>query len=83
MDQLTEHASKTPGDGELLAALNDHAASLVRPSLLRSPDSQVKLLTACCLAEMLRIYAPDAPYSADQIQVKTKRKIRKKRERVF
>jgi len=28
----------------------------------------VKAFAACCLADILRIYAPDAPYNADQLR---------------
>lgn len=29
----------------------------------------VKAYTACCLADLLRLYAPDAPYSDVQLRV--------------
>ncbi|CAN0539669.1 unnamed protein product, partial [Scytosiphon promiscuus] len=35
--------------------------------LVVTKDRDVRLLVACCLVEVLRIYAPDAPYTEDQI----------------
>ncbi|TPX56174.1 hypothetical protein PhCBS80983_g04722 [Powellomyces hirtus] len=38
------------------------------PSLMSHKDKGVKVLTACCLAEILRLFAPDAPYSQNQLR---------------
>ena len=44
--------------------LDNLAAGLVLPGLLHSSGSEeVALLTCCCLVDVLRLYAPDAPYS--------------------
>ena len=43
--------------------------SLVNPKLLRHKDVGIKALTACCLADILRIYAPNAPYSHKELLV--------------
>jgi sister-chromatid-cohesion protein PDS5 len=48
------------------AGLDNIAAGLVAPALLRSKVREVSLLTCCCLADVLRLYAPDAPYSDEQ-----------------
>ena len=32
-------------------------------------DKGVKAYTACCIAELLNIYAPDAPYTAGELKV--------------
>lgn len=37
---------------------------------LSHPSREVQLLIACCIADVLRVYAPEAPYK-DQEQVKT------------
>lgn len=36
---------------------------------LTYPSTDVQLLVACCIADILRVYAPEAPYK-DPAQVK-------------
>lgn len=45
------------------------ARELVAVALLQHKDSGVKAYAACCLADMLRLHAPDAPYTALQLKV--------------
>jgi hypothetical protein len=47
--------------------LNEAAAAL--GTLVDSSEPEVKLLVACCLADIIRIYAPEAPYSQAQLKV--------------
>jgi len=49
--------------------LNDLCLQLVHPSLTLHKDKSVKASTACCLADTLRLYAPNAPYTADELKV--------------
>ena len=42
---------------------------LAEEGFLNHPSKDVRLLVACCVADILRIYAPEAPYK-DQEQVK-------------
>lgn len=51
--------TQTPG-------LDNLAASLVLPGLLQGATEEVSLLACCCLVDVLRLYAPDAPYSDEQ-----------------
>ena len=51
--------TQTPG-------LDNLAASLVLPGLLHGATEEVALLACCCLVDVLRLYAPDAPYSDAQ-----------------
>jgi hypothetical protein len=44
--------------------LDNLAAGLL--TALRSDSKEARLIAACCLADVLRIYAPDAPYSDAQ-----------------
>ncbi|THH00705.1 hypothetical protein EW026_g1849 [Hermanssonia centrifuga] len=41
---------------------------LISTSILLHKDKGVKAYTACCLAELLRLYAPDAPYTQNELQ---------------
>ncbi|KAI0047729.1 cohesin-associated protein Pds5 [Auriscalpium vulgare] len=41
---------------------------LIHTSLLLHKDRGVKAFTACCLADLLRLYAPDAPYTHNELR---------------
>ena len=43
------------------------AAQLVSDRLMKHTDKEVRLLTACCLADLLRIFAPEAPFGDDEM----------------
>lgn len=45
------------------------AAQLIQNHLLESSDKSITILVGCCLYDIFRIYAPDAPYEADQLEV--------------
>jgi sister-chromatid-cohesion protein PDS5 len=42
---------------------------LVNPSLLQHKDVGVRAWTCCCLVDMLKLFAPDAPYPAKNLKV--------------
>lgn len=45
------------------------AATLVQPFLLTHRDKEVRLLVACCLADVISLYAPEIPYNEEQTKV--------------
>ena len=45
------------------------ANDLASPNLLAHKDKGVKAWTACCLVDILRLCAPDAPYTGQQLKV--------------
>lgn len=45
------------------------AKELASPNLLAHKDKGVRAWTACCLVDILRLCAPDAPYSGTQLKV--------------
>ena len=47
--------------------LQSTAAQLISDKLLNNADKEIRLLTACCLVDILRIYAPEAPYSDEEM----------------
>ncbi|KAK9249177.1 armadillo-type protein [Lipomyces tetrasporus] len=51
-----------------LKTVNKVAKDLVSNNLLHHRDKGVRAYVACCLADILRLYAPDAPYTATQLQ---------------
>jgi len=51
-------------------ALTRYAKELVHPNLLQHKDKGVKAHTVHCLADIFRLCAPEAPFSAPQIKVR-------------
>jgi sister chromatid cohesion protein PDS5 len=51
-------------------SLSNVRKELINTSLLLHKDKGVKAYTACCLADLLRLYAPDAPYTAHELRVR-------------
>ncbi|KAL7752819.1 Sister chromatid cohesion protein pds5 [Sorochytrium milnesiophthora] len=49
-------------------SLSQVARQLVSPSLISHKDKGVRVLTACCLADILRLYAPTPPYDSNVLQ---------------
>ncbi|GAA5984565.1 hypothetical protein JCM10908_003401 [Rhodotorula pacifica] len=50
------------------SSLDKCAAQLVDPTLLLHKDKSVKALVAACIVDILRLYAPEAPYTPDQLR---------------
>ena len=49
-------------------SLNSVRKELVNTSILLHRDRGVKAYAACCLADLLRLYAPDAPYTQQELR---------------
>ena len=49
------------------------AKELASPNLLAHKDKGIRAWTACCLVDILRLCAPDAPYTGPQLRVSMKR----------
>lgn len=58
-------------DQELIvtSSLDNVAKDLIAHSLLLHKEKGVKAYLACCLADVLRLYAPEAPYTEAEIKV--------------
>ena len=50
-------------------SLEPVAKELAHPTLLTHKDVGVRAWTACCIVDMFRLCAPDAPYTAAQLKV--------------
>ena len=50
------------------ASLNTVRKDLMNTSILLHKDRGVKAYAACCLADLLRLYAPDAPYTREELR---------------
>ena len=51
-----------------VGSLSPVRKELISTSLLLHKDRGVKAYTACCLADLLRLYAPDAPYNQNELR---------------
>ena len=61
--RLTHEYLKRQGQSpEAAARLQGVAGALVREQLMASADRDVRLLVACCLADVVRVFAPEPPY---------------------
>lgn len=46
------------------------AGALVYSTIIQNKDKDVKLQAACCLADIIRLFAPQAPYNEKQLEVR-------------
>jgi len=51
-------------------SLTRSAKELASPSLIHHKDAGVRAWAACCVVEMFRLFAPNAPYTASQLKVR-------------
>lgn len=66
----TLHTELADMDQELVDvnSLSTVRKELITPTILLHKDRGVKAYTACCLADLLRLYAPDAPYTQAELR---------------
>lgn len=50
-----------------LSTLDKYRTDLNNRKLLKHKDNGVRAFVACCLSDILRLYAPDAPYTESQL----------------
>ncbi|KAG8757054.1 hypothetical protein FRC14_002423 [Serendipita sp. 396] len=67
LDELVSITESEPENIDL-ATFATVRKDLIGTSLLLHKDKGVKAYTACCIAELLNIYAPDAPYTAPELK---------------
>ena len=51
-------------------SLKKIARELIKPALLVHKERGVKAYTACALVDILRLYAPEAPYTGAELKVR-------------
>ena len=51
-----------------VSSLNSARKELISTSIMLHKDRGVKAYAACCLADILRLYAPDAPYTHNELR---------------
>lgn len=58
------------GQGNLdTSQLDPYSQELIKPSFIRHKDKSVQAMVACNLADILRLYAPNAPFSQSEIKI--------------
>lgn len=67
LGNLHEELATLVQDQVDLNSLDRYRTDLVNHKLLRHKDLGVRAFTACCLSDILRLYAPDAPYTDVQL----------------
>jgi sister-chromatid-cohesion protein PDS5 len=55
--------------------LENVAKSLLQDHIFKNKDESVRLIAACCLADVIRIYAPNSPYDDEQTKVSNNDKL--------
>ncbi|KFA76707.1 hypothetical protein S40288_08105 [Stachybotrys chartarum IBT 40288] len=69
LEKLAEELGQFDQEATDLDSLRDVAAKLAHRNLVQHKDRGVRAYTACCLVEMLRLFAPDAPFTDDQLKM--------------
>ncbi|SCV01274.1 LAME_0G15148g1_1 [Lachancea meyersii CBS 8951] len=65
--QLQEELSDLKQEEVDVSSLNKYRADLINKKILKHKDHGVRAYTACCLSDILRVYAPDAPYTDKEL----------------
>ena len=67
------HLQLSKLDQELIdtTSISNVRKELVSRSIIASKDKAVRALAACCIADVLRLFAPDAPYTEHELKVKS------------
>ncbi|TKY89877.1 hypothetical protein EX895_001174 [Sporisorium graminicola] len=66
--QVRTELSEMDQDAVDVNSLRDICKELVTPALMLHKDKAVKANVACCLADMLRLFAPNAPFTPSELR---------------
>lgn len=69
LDKLSKELTELDQDWEHKESLNKVAKELCSSNILGHKDKGVKAFAACCLVDILKICAPDAPFTPSQLKV--------------
>ncbi|KAK7735323.1 Sister chromatid cohesion protein pds5 [Cytospora paraplurivora] len=68
LDKLSKELTELDQDWEHKESLNKIAKELCSANILGHKDKGVKAFAACCLVDILKICAPDAPFTPSQLK---------------
>ena len=68
LQTLHQELAETEQERVDTKSLSTVRKELIQAQILLHKDKGVKAYAACCLADLLRLYAPDAPYTADELR---------------
>jgi sister-chromatid-cohesion protein PDS5 len=69
LEQLYKELSTTEQDKIDLETVKNVSSQLISKSLLTHKEPGVRAYTASCLTDILRLFAPDAPYTLRELNV--------------
>jgi hypothetical protein len=69
LDMLSNELREMDQEETDKVSLTAVAKELVGPNLLNHKDKGVRAFTACCLVDILKLCAPDAPFTGTQLKV--------------
>jgi sister-chromatid-cohesion protein PDS5 len=69
LEALYKEISQKEQEDIEVESLRPKASDLVSERLLKHRNHGVQAWTACCIVEMLRLFAPDAPYTPKEMKV--------------
>lgn len=69
LDILSKELTELDQDWEHKESLNKVAKELCSSNILGHKDKGVKAFAACCLVDILKVCAPDAPFTPSQLKV--------------
>lgn len=69
LDRLTKELSEMDQETTDQASLAQVAKEAASHQLLNHKDKGVRAYTACCVVDILRLCAPDAPFTPSQLKV--------------
>lgn len=70
LDKLSKELTELDQEWEHKESLNKIAKELCSANILGHKDKGVKAFAACCLVDILKICAPDAPFTPSQLKVR-------------
>jgi sister-chromatid-cohesion protein PDS5 len=71
LNTLSKELSELDQDTIDTDALNKVAKELASHQLLQHKDKGVRAYAACCIVDILRLCAPDAPFTQNQMKVRS------------
>lgn len=65
LHKVLKSLSQDPADRP--DGLKRTAAQLISDKILQNPDKDLRLLASCCIVDVFRLFAPEAPYSDEEM----------------